>query len=699
MSLNEIFGSALSGLGAAQAGLRTVSNNIANVGTPGYARQKLSVTTAVSGGKVNGVTVGETSRVADRFLETTVYKRAGDVGQADVTSSYLDRLQALLGAPGADSGLPAQLDEIRSSAIAMTADPSSAQAVAGFTNNVQDAIGSMQQLSSDVSALRGDVESAVGQSVDRINALLVRVHGLNDEVARLEGLGRSTAGPADQRNSALEELGGLMKVSVRDQPDGRVTVETASGLQLLDRRLRQLSYPSAGGGIAQPDYQGIEIRFAEANGQIGPATGDKIDSASVGGRLGGLLDLRDRSLPAFAEKMGVLFGGLAETVNAVSNAGTTVPAPAELTGNTTSLIGGDRLGFTGAATFAVTSANGTLVAKARVDFDALGAGATIDDAVAAINAGLGGAGQASFVDGKLTIRASGTGNGISISQDPNSPSARGGVGFSQYFGLNDLVRSETSTLTPSGFVAADPTGFGTGETTELVLRDSTGRAVTRFTLTAASGDTFGDVVNRLNQSPLGGFGSFALDTKGRLQFEPSPGVPGATLSIPSDSTSRYGSGRPFSAIMGLTGAESGLSSAGVRRDILGDASKLPLARLQEGVAVGGKALGAADNRGAAALVDALAGQVDLGKNGKSTLDRFSSLLMGEAGTQASRAAESLADASARQSDAVNRRDSYSGVNIDEELANMVVLQNSYSASARIITTATQMYDTLIAMMG
>jgi len=75
------------------------------------------------------------------------------------------------------------------------------------------------------------------------------------------------------------------------------------------------------------------------------------------------------------------------------------------------------------------------------------------------------------------------------------------------------------------------------------------------------------------------------------------------------------------------------------------------------------------------------------------------LVFGHAGTDASRASNQLADASARKSDAVNRRDSFSGVNIDEELSQMVVLQNSYSAAARVMSTASQMYDTLLAMVG
>ena len=82
----------------------------------------------------------------------------------------------------------------------------------------------------------------------------------------------------------------------------------------------------------------------------------------------------------------------------------------------------------------------------------------------------------------------------------------------------------------------------------------------------------------------------------------------------------------------------------------------------------------------------------------TTVSRLSTQLLGNAGLEASQAKSRLDDAGARKDDAVNRRDSFSGVNIDEELSQMVVLQNSYSASARVMTTATQMYDTLLQMV-
>ncbi len=696
MSLNEILGSAISGLNASQAGLRSVSNNIANVGTPGYARETVAQTTGVTAGRVNGVTVGEPSRVADRFLEATVFRRSGDMGSADVTSNYLGRLQSLLGAPGSEFGLPARLDAIDSAAVAMTGTQASPQAVASFAANVQGAISSLNQLGKDVEGLKGDVQSEVGDTVDRVNALLVRIDDLNHSVARLDGTGYSSAGAADQRMAAIEELSGLIKLTVRQQPDGKLSLDTASGVPLLDNRLRQLSLPASSG--PQVSYPAITVRFADTASGPGPATGDKLDSASVGGKLGGLIDLRDRALPAFSEQLGVLFTGLSQSLNSVANAGTTVPAPARLDGRASALTGTDRLGFTGSAIFAVTKATGELVASTTIDFSALPANATLNDVLARINTDLQGSATASFSGGVLSFKANSPGNGVVIAQDATAPSDRGGVGFSQYFGMNDMVRSATSTLVPSGFAPTDPHGFATGQTANFVLRDASGRALTSYTMTGQTGPTFGDLVSELNASPLAGFGSFAMDAKGRIQFAPSANVLGTSLSVTSDSTDRLGTGQSFSNIAQLTGASSGLTTASVRPDILTSPGKLGLARFQQGMNVGAKVLGAGDNRGATAFVDALAANVDLGKDGINSTSARAATLLGSAGTAASQAASSLADATARRDDAVNRRDSFSGVNIDEELSNMVVLQNSYSAAARVISTASDMYDTLLSMV-
>lgn len=699
MSLSQILSSAMSGLSASQAGMQTVSNNIANVNTAGYARQKVSLATAVSGGQVSGVVVGEPSRVADKFLENAVYQRAGTAGRTDAVSSYLDRLQSMLGATDSTSGLAARLNSISSTVSQISGLNGSSSSIALFTGSIDDTLDTLTGLQNDVSSLQSDVESEVGDTVSRVNVLLQKINDLNSEVSRLQGLGQSTSGPADERMSALQELSGLMSVNVREQSDGRVFIDTASGQTLLDKRLRQLSYNS-GAAASQATYPAIDIKFASDNGVMGASTGEKIDSTSVGGKLGGLLEMRDKTLPQFSEQLGQLFTGLAQTLNKVSNEGTTLPPPNSLTGEANGLTGSDRLGFTGKATFAVLGSDGTLVNKVTVDFDALGTGATVDDAIAAINAGLSPDATASIdAKGVMSITASSSANGIAIAQDPDSPSDRAGAGFSQFFGLNNIIRSDSSALTPSGFIASDPTGFAAGETAQMVLRDPSGKVLGQYTYSSTGSDSWGDVITNLNASPLAAYGSFALDGDGRVAFTPNATSAGSTISIPSDSTNRSGTGLSFSALSGLTGSASGLKNAEVTSAMLADTSKVPLAQLQLDAAIGDKAIGGADYRNATAFVDALTATTDFGKDGVKTVGNFANALLGGIGSAASLASGASQDAAARMTDAVDRRDSYAGVNVDEELAQMVVLQNSYSAAARVMTTASEMYDTLIGMLG
>lgn len=698
MSLTDILGAARSGLTAAQVGLKTVSTNIANVGTPGYAREAVSLTTAVVQGCVAGVNVGEPSRIADQFLEDIVYGRAGEAGRADAEATYLDRLQSLLGEPGSEGGIPARMDAISAAATAMTGLSNSPQTVGNFVRQVQDAIASLQQLGQDAAQVHADAEGEIGHTVDRVNSLLTRIYQLNGDVARLEGLGRSASGVADQRMQAVEELSGLISISVRHQPDGRITIDSADGKVLIDKQLRQLSYAVPGNGVAQGKYPPITVHFADSAGNIGAATGEQLAGAASGGALGGLINLRDNIVPGFTDKLGLLFGGLAEAANAAANASTAMPPPNSLAGRPTGLTGADRLGFTGQAQFAVTDAQGTLIATTTIDFSTLGAGATVNNAIAAINAGLGGTATASIdsVTGTLSFIATAAGNGVSIGQG-TPPSDRAGVGFSQFFGLNDVIQSADSSLKPTGFNSADSHGFTTGQTVELLLRDVNGRELASASLLPQTGGTFGDLLTDLNASPLSAFGSFSMDAKGHFVFMPQPGAAGGRISILSDSTDRSGTGRTFTALSGLTGSWSGLDTGAVRSELVGDPTRFPLATLQSGIAVGSRALGRGDVSGALAQVNALAAVRDFSGHGMASIERYTSDLMGGIGSAASLAQSRLTDAAARRIDAVNRRDSFSGVNLDEELSQMAVLQNSYSASARVITAATQMYDTLLEM--
>src|SRR5579862_4578438 len=103
MSLNSILGSATSGLLASQTQIRVISDNIANVNTPGYARKVVnqqSVSLSAMGG---GVAVDGITRAADQFLDQTGYTTSGQQGASSTISGILGQLQAMFGDPTASN--------------------------------------------------------------------------------------------------------------------------------------------------------------------------------------------------------------------------------------------------------------------------------------------------------------------------------------------------------------------------------------------------------------------------------------------------------------------------------------------------------------------------------------------------------------------------------------------------------------------
>jgi flagellar hook-associated protein 1 FlgK len=673
MSLNHILSTATSGLNASQAALRSISNNIANVNTPGYARERAELEALVAGGVGNGVRVSGVERITNRFLEAAAYAAHGDAGRYKVQQAYLDRLIAEFGAPGSETGLAGRINALTSAAIALTSDPADLTARRAFLDRASGAIREIQRLAAATASQRAEAESEVASSIDRINVLLKRVETLNASIAAAGFAGTSTASLAGQRAQALNELGEFVAIDVREQPTGAVEVTTKTGIVLVDRHARQLAYtsPPAVAGLAA--YPPISVVRAD-----GEPTGEVLTLANVGGKLGGLLDLRDRQLPATEAELATLFAEIAGTLNAASNAGSAVPAPNALNGRNTGLVAADRAGFNGRAIFAVTDASGTVVARTTVD---LSATATVGDIITAINAGLGGAATASFSGGRLQLTAANPANGVVVADDPASPTARGGIGFAHYFGLNDIITA--AALVPSGLIASDAHGFSTGETAGFQLRDASGRVIASASLSPVSGGTVSDLLAVLNASAIGAHGSFALSPQGVLAFTPGPSAPGATLALVSDSTDRAGTGVSLGQLLQVPpAANAALAGA----TVLADARRLPLARFDTSAAVGQPALFAADTRGANALASAL------GSGGASA--RVADLVA-RVGADARSAADAAADAGARRDDAVARRDDFSGVNLDEELAQMIVFQNSYSAAARLITAAREMYDILL----
>jgi flagellar hook-associated protein 1 len=703
MSLNGIISNAYSGLATSQAVLRSISNNIANVNTVGYARERVQLESIATSQGGAGVKIGTIERVADRFLEQATFTASGQAGRFDTLSKFHNRLQGLIGTTSSDSLVSARLDSVFKAFSDLAVDPANTVLRRNIVSEIERFSEEISRLSAGVQGLHADASNQLEASTQQINALIGRVAALNPEIVKGQVTGTNTSGLIEQRNQALNELSALVDLEVQNQPDGSVLLSTSGGLVLLDEFPRRLEYNSPSVAAPETNFPAVRItRFNPAT-QSFVETGFTLEQSLTGGSAKALLDLRDVDLVNVADNLGELARAFTDEINRIHNSNVAVPPPAFLSGRNTGLLATDPNRFSGQTTFSVVNQAGVVTASTTLDFNALGPNAPLSDVINAINTGLGGAATASFTNGVLRLQTTAPGTGVAIADDPANPSVRGTRGFSHFFGLNDLINPPQPVHLDTGVQPSDPHGFNAGGTTFLELRDQNNRVVASTTLTLAAGGTYQDILNQLNApGALGNFVTFSFDAQGRLTPTNNPGFFGQKIQVVSDTTARGGTQKSFTSYFGI--GQGVLASAAqelsVKAEVRNNPQAIALAKLDPSLGVGSFALGPGDFRGAASFRDMNIAQVAFRASGNlpaitTSLSNFAGALLGDAALTADRAQTGVTDSVALRDSVRAQRDDFSGVNLDEELGMMVVFQNSYSASARLISTARELYDALL----
>jgi flagellar hook-associated protein 1 FlgK len=697
MSLSAILKSASSGLMASQTSLRTVSDNISNVNTPGYVRKVTNQQQLVVNGMGAGVEITGVARVTDQYLQLASMTAGSDTGRWDVTSEFLDNAQSLFGDPSDDSFFFNRLDEIFANFASAADDPSSTLLRTQAISTTQDFLGEADRINTQISQLGKTVDSQVVDSVSRANELLKQINDLNADISRAKVLNADSSGSENIQAQLVDELSGLMSIKIDGRQGGGVTVRSPEGVMLAGDNAATLTY------VRTDSTRGY---IAAQTGTVGNPQPIQVNS----GEIRGLLDLRDEKLPALSDQLGEFMSRAAEQLNAAHNASTSFPAPTSLTGRDTGLDLPTALsGFTGKTTVAIVNAAGVVQRRVDVDFDAgtmsVDGGApgafTPATFLTNLNSSLGALGTASFTGGKLSIAATGT-NGVAMDE---GTSMKAGRAFSHFFGLNDLIRSSGMSTYDTGLQATDNHGFTPGGQIVLRLAQPNGLPVRDVTVTVPGG-SMSNLLTTLNAAStgVGVYGQFSLDANGALTFKGSAPLD-ANISVVSDNTQRGAGGPSISQLFGL-----GVTERSTRADRLtidpiyvANPGKLAFGKLDLSVAAGTPAIRPGDGRGALALSQA--GDIATafqaaGSMGKvsMTVSHYGAEFAGAIGRDAAAAEDRKQAAAAVQTEATARRQSVEGVNLDEELIRLTTYQQAFNASARMVQAAKDLFDTLLGIL-
>jgi len=709
MSLNSIMNIGLSGLMTAQNQLGVTSDNISNVNTPGYIRKVATQQSVTVGGVGMGVQSGKTTLAADQYLEAAVYSAAGQSSQADASYELLDQIQARFGDITDSSNLfnlaSTTLSDMSQAAETASSSPARQQVVSDLTTFLNTA----GSLSDGIQQVRANADSQIGSDVSQINSLLKNITDLNASISSATVTGGDATGSQTTQLQYLDQLSKLIDINVSRDSTGGVTVRTGSGLTLATgNTAASLSYTPANSVDATTTFQPITV--TGVNGE----TRDLSDYISSG-EVAGLLNTRDKTSVAVNDQLNEYVRQFTNTLNAAHNQGSAAPAPAELDGKNTSLSDSEAIsGFTGQTNLVTLDSSGNATHTLAIDFDAGtmsldgGASVTFTPAtfVSKVNSAFGGNATLSYNNGVMSLAASGSSgnNGVAVVDPSTGGAAKQGQGFSQYFGLNDLITSSIPTSYNTGLSATDDSGFA-GSQIGFAIKSDAGSTLANVKVTLPSPATMADMVNALNDTAtgLGKYGTFSLDSNGALTFK-GFGNPANSLSVSSDGTSRNGYGASFSQFFGIGDVQGTIAdNVQVNSTIVNDPTQLALAKVDLSAA-SGAALTKGD--GSNGLVMAAIGDAKvtfaktaLNGGGVSTLTNYGTDLAGQVGALAAQSKTDMTSADSLLTEASTRRSSQEGVNLDEELVNLTTYQQGYSASSRLIQAAKDMYDVLLNMMN
>ena len=436
MSLNSAALIAFSGLSAAQVQISIASSNISNADTTGYTEEIADQEATVTGGTGSGVEITGISTNVDQLLLKSLIGATSDLGSADTTNNYLTELDDLYGTVDGSSSssstttgnsLANTLASFESALSSLAATPSSSSLQASALQALNDVTTQLNQTSSGIQTLRANADQDIASSVQSVNTDLQQIASLNAEIKQEAASGQSTADLEDQRNTALQDIASKMNVSYYTTSSGDLQVYTSSGQALVDASgAHTISYTAASDVTSSTTY---------ASGGFSGITVNGVDITSqiTSGKIGALITLRDDTLPAAQSQLDELAQQLTSSVNAVSNQGTSVPPPTSLTG-TTSVTSTTAFSGTGTVRIAAVDSSGNLISYEDLN---LASYTTVGSLVTAIN-GISGLSASIDSSGQLVVSATGSGDGVSVNEMTSSVGSSG-EGFSDYFGLNDLL--------------------------------------------------------------------------------------------------------------------------------------------------------------------------------------------------------------------------------------------------------------------
>lgn len=642
---NGIFGIGVSGLAAAQAGLLTTSHNISNVNTPGYSRQETLQATRTpmftgSGFFGTGVNVSSVRRVYSDFLASQTLSAQASASHLDAYNTQAAQLANLFS--DSTSGLAPALSDFFAGVNAVAANPADIPSRQTLLSSAQTLTGRFQELQQQMEQTRDGINGQITSSVATINSLATGIADLNGKIAEASAGSSGTQPPndlLDQRDALMTQLNEQLGTTAVAQGDGSVNVFLPNGQALVvGIQSFQLSATRD-----NSDPRNLQVGL-----QIGATVSQFRSSDLQGGTLGGLLDFRDNVLDTAENSLGRTAAVIAQSFNDQNKLGVDLNgAPGDDFFAAPTPHVQNALSNTGTATVGASVVNASALTTSDYSL--------VYDGSNYLLTRLSDKSTQTFATLPQTV------DGVAISLASGTPAA----------GDSFLIQPTRFAAGDIDVAIDDPNKIAAGapiSTNAPVANTGTGKI------------SAGSVGSTYPASPLAAPVTLTYNsTTGK--FSGFPATQAVTVTVGASSTT-YVAGAPVPYTAGST-----ISFGGISLSITGAPAN------GDTFTVAPNTNGVADNRNALLLAGLQTQNVAVGNT--TTIGGTYAQMVSFIGNVAHQAQVESATQDNILSQSQQAQQSVSGVNLDEEAANLQRYQQAYQAASKVLATAASMFDAIL----
>jgi flagellar hook-associated protein 1 len=312
----DILSIAQSGLHAAQAGINTTGQNIANVSTPGYSRQvveqqpspsvQYGLTSVGQGTNVTGI-----NRIYSEFLALQANTARTTSSNLATQSAEMQPINNLL--TDSSSGLSTAVLSFFNKLQDLSSKPSDTSTRQTVISASQNLVARFNDAQKQLTNVNGGLNLQIKDSVTKINEAASQIASLNQQIAvsQTSRGGSNVNGLLDQRDQVVANLSKQIKLTVNEQ-DGNYNVMIGNGVPLVlafnTYKLETVA--------SKTDPTRLNVTHT-------PNGGAEVDVSDVmlGGSLGGIFDFRKNILNPTQNTIGQIILAITSDINAVNKTG------------------------------------------------------------------------------------------------------------------------------------------------------------------------------------------------------------------------------------------------------------------------------------------------------------------------------------------------------------------------------------------